>query len=385
MIRQPRFVAQINDKIISGMIEWSITSKNFYEADTWSAKFATKLLPPAMDAKWFSEQIETFVEILAGFPTDPDNPNPDELTSLVYGRIDEMDYDPVAGSLEMVGRDLTGAFIDAKVSSDYTNQTASQIAEQLARAHGLSFQITKTTTKIGNYYAQDHMQIQTTTSEWDLLAFLARQEGMVVDIIERILYFGPDLTGTGVPIKLIYAAPDAQSGSPKGNFKSIKLNRSQTVVKGITVTVSSAGVFNDTVTKSYPTAPKKIAPGKSSPYGSTTNYYYVMPAGATPQQVQLFAQQIYNGIIQHAVKLECELPGDINVTGRSAIVLSGTNTAYDQKYFPNSITRSMSPREGFSMSMKAQNTSPNLTPAPGPNDEDGTESDAPANDESPPT
>jgi hypothetical protein len=379
-VRNPRGVVKIDGQAIPGWIDWTVTNNAYYEADTFHVTFSTSRLPSSNDANWFSEQTETFVEILAGFPTNPAQPDPSELQSLIYGRIDDSDYDPIRGTLALKGRDLTAVFIDAKISQDYANKTSSQIAIQLAQNHGLAYVATQTTTLVGSYYELDSMHLQTSRSEWDLLAYLARQEGFVAYVEGQILFFQKDDAPSQDPYLISIQKPGSNLGSPNANVLTAMFSRSQTVSKGITVTVKSAGRFNPTVTKSYPTAPKSITPGKSSPFGGTTNYFFNIAAGASPTHVQLEAERIYNQIIQHAMKLSATLPADSVLNAHVPIKVSGTDTAYDQMYFPKIITRAMSREEGYTMTVEAQNSNPNLSPATPPNDDGSTES-APSDDD----
>jgi len=363
--KQPRSVVRVNGKVVPGHISWSVTNNSFYEADTFRLVYSTSKLPIANDEIWFSEQTETFIEILAGYPSNPDKPDPSQLVSLIYGRIDDLEYDPVQQTLTLTGRDLTGAFIDAKIITDYANKKSSDIATLLAQEHNLQAKITPTKDYVGTYYDNDHMELRT-GSEWDLLAKLARREGFVVFVSGQTLYFGPDTTGQGSTLKLNYQQPDSDHGSPRGNFESISFSRSQTVAKGITVTVQSAGVLNKSVKQSYPTAPKSIAAGKSSPYGATTNYYAYMPAGSTPMQCLARAEELYKEIISHAMKVKVTLPADLITSPTSTVIFAGTGTAFDQQYLVTVVTRSMSVDDGFTMDVDAQNASPNLALADEP-------------------
>lgn len=360
--RQPRALVRLNGSAVPGCKEFTVTNNSFYEADTYHLVFAASKLPVSNNAIWLAEQTETFVEILAGFPSNPQTPAPNELTSFIYGRIDDLEFDPVEQTMTLTGRDLTGALIDAKIASEYTNKKSSDIATLLAKAHGLTPNVTATHTNVGTYFEQDTMQLQAGRSEWDLLSFLAREEGFVTYVAGQTLYFGPDQTGTGSALALNYVAPTFVGGPPSGNFTDITFSRSQTVVKGISVTVRSAGRYNPTVTRSYPTAPRGTAAGKSSPYGAATAYYYNMPAGSTPQQVEQKAQKLYNEIIQHAMKMKVRMPADVTTDPTTTINFTGTGTAFDQTYFPRVVTRHMS-LDGFTMEIEAQNNSPNLTPA----------------------
>src|SRR6185312_15026296 len=110
-VRHPRAIVKLSGTAVDGWISWEVTSNTFYEADTFRVSFAVSDLPPANDANWFSTQKELFVEIFAGFPSNPDKPDPSELKSLIYGRVDEMDFDPLQATINLTGRDLTAVFI----------------------------------------------------------------------------------------------------------------------------------------------------------------------------------------------------------------------------------------------------------------------------------
>jgi prophage tail gpP-like protein len=359
VLRQPGGVVKINGTAIPGWIQFSVTNNSFYEADVFEVTFASSAMQPGQDANWLSSlESDTFVEIFAGFPASQKTPTSQELHSLIYGRIDDITLDPIQKTVTITGRDLTGAFIDTKVSSQYTNQTASQIANTLASNHGVQADITTTTAKVGNYFNNDTVLIQANRSEWDLLSTMAQGEGFVVVMKGQQLYFGEDTTGTGTPLYITLNQGNANAW--------FTCSRSMTVAKGISVTVMSAPSQKGgkSVVESYPIAPKGTTPGKASPYGSTTNYKYKIFRGADPITAKQKAQAIYKQIISHAMKLRItQMPADLTTNPTSAIKVTGTGTAFDQTYYPRSITRTMTFGEGFTMEIDAQNTSPNLTPA----------------------
>ncbi len=379
LARQPRTVVKINGiSLPQCVIEWTVLNNSFLEADTFDLSLAANRLPTAMNATWFSSlAADTFVEIFGGTTTTPDNPDPSELTSFIYGRIDDIEYEPVMGIVHLKGRDLTGAFIDAKVSANYTNQTSSKIAALLVANHpGIAATITATSTVVGNNFSQDTLELTANRSEWDLLGYLARQEGFVVDVFGSpsnggpFLYFGTDLTGSGTTLNVKYQPPSTYGGSPVANVETLRFSRIMTVAKGISVTVSSGPRWNLTSKGSYPAATRQITPGRATPFGAETAYSYNIPAGATPQQCVARARSIYNQIIQHAMKADFTLPADTTTDVTSSVIVTGTGTAFDQAYYPREITRTMKFEDGedggFSMTVACQNTDPNLTPAETP-------------------
>ena len=357
--RQPRAIIKLNGQAVAGWVSWTVDNNSYFEADTYRVSFAISALPAGYDPSWFASQTETFVEILAGFPSDPANPNAAELTSLIYGRADEIRYDLLGTTIDIKGRDLTAAFIDSRLIADYANQTSSGIVMALAAKHGIATQITPTRTPVGVYFQRDRVLMRAGRSEWDLISYLARSEKFVAYFDQQTLFFGPDPLPSADPYSIQWGTD--QSGNPFANVLAISFSRSQTVTKGVAVTVRSADPLNKSVVvANYPSAPRTIQAGKASPFGDVQTYSFTLPPGRTPAQCQAFAQARYHEIVSHEMKLEARLPGDVLLSSRQMVKVSGTGTAFDQSYFPRSITRSMSREGGFTMTVAAQNQSPQL-------------------------
>lgn len=365
-VRQPRCIVQfsgggLSTTTISGYEKLTVVNNSYFEADTFRVEFASSGMPAANNAAWLMQQTEVFVEIFAGFPANPAAPTTTELDSLIYGRIDEVAYDPVSTTLTVTGRDLTGAFIDAKLIDQYVNQKSYQVANALGAAHGLTVQATTTTANIGTYYEIDQVKLQANRSEWDLLCYLARQEGFVVYVSGHTLYFGPDTREQNDPYVIQWTPPTDAAGYPTANVMDLSFTRNMTVAKGISVTVRSASLTTKTpVVQSYPTATKGIAPGKSSPYGATQTYYFTLPPGHSAVQCQQYAQKMYAQIIAHAMKVNGRLPADNLLSVQTQLSVQGTGTAFDQSYFVMGVTREMEVDGGYTMRFEAQNSTPDL-------------------------
>lgn len=357
--RQPRALVQLNGITVPGWVSWEVENNSFYEADSFRVSFAVSALPTAMNANWFSTQTETFFEVFAGFPADPNNPIPQELLSLVYGRADHIEYNPVSTLITVSGRDLTAPFIDNKITQDYANQKSSQIATTLATTRGLTPKVTATTEIIGTYYKHDEVRLQAGRSEWDLLAWLAREEGFVCYVSGKTLFFGPDPRSTDNPYVIQWSS--TAQGNPLSNVIDLNFSRDQTVAKGVSVVVRSPSLTKKTaVVKSYPTSSRAINPGESSPFGKVQTYYFTITANQTPVQCEQYAEQKYNEIVSHAMKMSAHLPGDNLLLISTPIKVTGTGTGFDQIYYPRNIMRSMNFDEGYRMNVEAQNSSPDL-------------------------
>ena len=103
-------------------------------------------------------------------------------TSILQGEADTIRIDVLNHTVEVDGRDLTSRLLDARTQETFSNQTASEIAQTLAGRHGLTPDITATTTLAGRYYSSEHDcitlgQFSRTTTEWDLAHFPGSPRG----------------------------------------------------------------------------------------------------------------------------------------------------------------------------------------------------------------
>ncbi|QMV32418.1 hypothetical protein 8G_00024 [Ralstonia phage Hyacinthe] len=359
--RQPRAIVTVAGVQVPAWVSFEVTNNTFYQADTFRVSFAASALPAETDANWFSNQKEAFVEIFAGFPSDPTNYSETDLTSLIYGRVDDIEYDPVSTLLTLTGRDLTAAFIDAKTTIQYQNLTSSQVAAQLAANHGLTVSGPATKTQAGTFYAYDHVSMTDQRSEWDILTWLAQQEGFVCYVAGKVLHFEPRPPAPAEPYELRWTLDE--NGHPTANVQDLKVSRSLTVAKGITVVVRS---WNAKHSKGfvayYPRKGKGTQAGAASPFGNS-QIYSIVRGGLDQASALALAQQLHREITQHEMKLRARLPADNILTQTAMLRLSGTGTKFDQDYFVDSITRSMSLDEGYVMEVSAKNINPESVPS----------------------
>lgn len=352
--RQPRGLVKINGDVASGWNSWEVDNNTFYQADTFRVSFP---LSVSNDAAWWAAQKEIFVEIAAGFPADPGRFDASELNSLIYGKVDDLTYDPVDRVIKLCGRDLTSVFIDAKTTEKWQNLTSSQIAEQLALRHGMIPKVVDTTTRAGKYYEIDHARLTDERSEWDLLAWLAHEERYVVYVKGNELHFEPQPKESQNPYVLRWESPTDDRGFPIFNGKSISFSRNLTVARGVVVTVRSWNTKNKKAFNvTFPTHKAKgTAPGKSSP--PAQNYYFTIP-GLTPEEALQRAQSKHKEITQHEMRLHASMPADNLLKVTDIIRVEGTGSAFDQTYYPESINRAMSLSDGYTMTVSAKNVSP---------------------------
>lgn len=354
--RAPRGIVRVNGQRIMGWVEWEAESHAFRESDTFRVLLALSELQAPYDKAWFCEQTTMNVDLFGGFPADPNSFGISDLAQVLVGKVDEVHFDPVQRTMELTGRDLTSLLIDAKTTETFRNQTASQIATLLAQRHGLTPVVTATSDKVGSYYQIDHVQLTDLHTEWDLLTWLAAQVGFVVYVKGHELHFEPGPDPSTAPMYPIVWT-EADSTQPFGcTAEQLSFSRTLTVGNTISVTVRSWNQKQRKgFSKTYPdNRTKGIRPGTAT---SPTQQYFMEVPNLTPDQAAKMAQAKYNELIKQEMRLSAAMPGDSTLSITNIIQVSGTGTVYDQKYYPESVTRRMGIDEGYFMSVSAKNHS----------------------------
>lgn len=358
--RQPRGVVKINGEVMPGWYDFEVDNNTFYQADTFRVSFASSMLPDNRGADWWAAQPVIYVEILAGFPSDPENYTAAELASLIYGRVDDLTYDPVSTKIEISGRDLTSALIDAKTTEKFQNKKSFEIVAILAARHGLKPVGPATSAYVGSYYEIERARMTDQRSEWDLLTFLAHEERFVVYVKGQELHFEPAPTADSEPYVLRWDKPNTDRGHPVFNGKTLSFSRNLTLAKDVIVTVKSWNAKTKKgFTKSAQATHNKntVLAGAAQPTGDAQHYSYTIP-GLTPEQALQRAQALLAQITQQEVRLMATLPADNTLQLTKVIQVIGTGTGFDQIYYPDSIIRRMSMGEGYNMQITAKNHSP---------------------------
>ena len=332
--RAPRLLALVNGAVLGSVTDAEVTSNNHYAADRFRATAALAGDPVFGGAFWASgEDIEVDIQ----FSLDGGA----SFTSLIRGTVDKVSLDPATGLVHLEGRDLSAALIEARTQEAFANRTASEIATILAQRHGLAANVRTTTTPVGRYYQDEHDQITLDqfsfmTTEWDLLCNLARLEGFDVFV-----------SGTSLNFQPAFVTPDVVLSVAPTDLVDLRMERCLTLARGITVTVKSWNVRQQT-------AFAETASLAGS--GTAQSYVFVQP-NLTPDQALNLAQRKLAELAQHERVIELTMPGELTLTPRSMIALNGTGTAFDQSYFVDTIERRIGVGCGFVQRVRAKNVS----------------------------
>lgn len=340
--RTPQLKVIANGQIILGAMEAEVISNNYYAADRFRASIALGIDPWAGASFWASE-----FDILLDVQFSLDGGA--SFVSLVQGAVDSVNIDPTLGLVRLDGRDLTSALIEARTQETFANRTSSEIASLLAQRHNLTPQITPTTTPVGRYYQSEHdritlSQFSCTTTEWDLLVFLARQEGFDVYVQGQALHFQPAAQATDLAVSL-----------RPGDVIDLKLERSLTLAHDIEVVIKS---WNSRQNSAFAQQARASGQGSAQGSGETPLRYVFVQPNLTPDEALKFAQQRLAELIRHERTVRISMPGDLSLSPRSMIALEGTETEFDQLYYVDVIERRLRQNGGFTQFVMAKNSSP---------------------------
>ena len=78
----------------------------------------------------------------------------------------------------------------------------------------------------------------------------------------------------------------------------------------------------------------------------------------TPDQALQLAQSVLADYSRHERVVTLAMPGELAITPRTPLALSGTGTDFDQTYFIAEIERAVSFERGFTQRIRARNATP---------------------------
>jgi len=345
--RKPILAALLNGQTALPCYESDITNTAHFTSDTFRACFALSGMPQGLGASYWSDSSNDQIQISMGLVGDTPVP-------FILGQVDNAEIDQVKQILTLTGRDLSAVFIDTKTTEKYQNLTSSDIAGMLADAHGMQKNIAATTTKVGTYYVEDQVALTREESEWDLLIYLAQHEGFDLWVSGNTLNFQPSVDlSTAVPYVLIYSDAGAGGAGKFSSFTGLKMNRSQTLAKDVIVKVRT---WNQINAKVYNVTAKRTQASKGQRSGGVAQTYSFTVPNLDEEGALNYAQQKAEEISRHERVINADLAGDNSLSIRTPVQLVGTGTSFDQKYYPDSITRRIS-FEKYTMSLRAKNHS----------------------------
>ena len=310
---------------VAGVLDVEVDSSSYLSANRYRVRVS---LTASRYDVWAADQIE--LEVRMGLDG--------AWASMIVGPVDRVDVDPACGEVLLEGRDLTAAFIEARIQENFENQTASMIAVTLAVRRGLIPDVVPTTTLVGRDFQNDHArttldQHAKATTEWDLLVRLAEQEGFDVWVNGRSLNFAPASLGS---FPLVLRPQDCIS---------MRLQRSLALSAGVSVAVKSWDCRGMQAI---------VQSAASSDYAGDTPNYIVVRPNMTPEAAQSLAQRILSQMSQQERCIAIDMPGDLTTKPRDSLLVAETGTDFDGTYVITAVERRMSFHEGFTQTLEAR-------------------------------
>ncbi len=324
---------------------YRVTSTSFYTPD----RFSIGLIRD-QGSQRFSDSLAMPVDAIFNIAVNLGAE--DDFSQLSVGRGDDLAYDHAASTVRICGRDLSSGLQDTPTNDTFSNRTSSEIATILAFRHGLVPAVVPTSTFAGQFYRDDtsktaHNQFSRTSTEWDLIVFLARCESFDVFVVGNTLYFQPRSGGLDTTIVL-----------RPNDLMSLKARRRLRFGGDIVVTVKSwdskknLAVSETVVSRRLPV----VGNIGTVEQNISQRYCLVQPNVSSDHAVKMARNRVEE-LARHEQRVEITMPGEKSLTPRSSFSLQGTQSDFDQIYQVNSVERVISPASGFLQRVSAYSIS----------------------------
>jgi phage protein D len=336
----------VNKTPLTGVVSIEVINTSHFSADTFRVVTAISDLPVAMNAQYWDHSVGDEIEIFISV-------NGETPQSVIYGQIDDVEYERFNRTLQLSGRDLSARLLDTRITEVFTDQTASKIVQTVAASHGLNANVQATSNRAGSFIEVLNAKLNQTASDWELLVTLAQQEGFDLWVTGHTINFQPPVLKTTDPYVLLWS--DYGQGNRVSNMKELVLRRSETLARDVVVKVYS---WNQSQGKVFASTPRRRQVNKTgTQLAQTVQTFSFYPANLTQQQVNQYANSMVEEITKHERTLIARMPGDNLLTTRIPVKLAGTGTDWDQIYYPDTIIRNLSLSNGYTMELRAKNHS----------------------------
>ncbi len=340
-IRRPRYRLILDGTATVGCQSVEVVSPRGSQAASFHIMASVKELSRTLGQGWVDQDN---VDVSVDFGLLPTTAVEGELNwvRVITGTADRIRLDPVSGLVSLDGRDHAARLIDLPLQESYLNSTSSELAQKLAQLCNLSVDVDPTTQLIGQYY-----QVQHTKSAfggfsrhgncWDLLAELAELERYDLWVDGAILHFKQPIAGNSNLYDVTYMPAAVDSASPHLTISDLSMERSFGLSGALQVKVSSWNSRQRRqVSGSYP-----------SESDAGTRQFLLLKPNLLPDEASALAQSTYLRLRTHQRVITGTMAGELNLTTRDRLRISGTGTDWDCIYSIDRIEREMSLANGF--------------------------------------
>ena len=269
---------------------------------------------------------------------------------MIQGVVDDIEIHIPEMSVSITGRDLSAKMHNNINTTQYLNQSSSQIVQTIAGNYGLSVSGGGSSGMVGRQYTRDFVKMFDGESDWSAVRALAEIEGFAVYIKpgSSSLYFGQPGQNGSYSVNYQPPTPDSPAA---GDFLELHLHRDLNLGGTVTSTASAFDPHSKMSRKS-----KSTCAGNDS----NTLGYDCRAANMTQEQLEKLAKSKVFTAVRHEMEIDAELVGDNKLVAGMSLRLSGTQSAFDNSYAINSACHEVND-EGYTMTVMARAMSPGRT------------------------
>ena len=234
--------------------------------------------------------------------------------------LEHPEYEFMETRIELSGRDKASSkLIDKQSTETFTNQKPQDVVKKLAG--DVPVETDQLSDSAGKIYQLDYNAITHRSSVWTAIQKLADLNGMNAYVTGGTLYW-KSIDEQLPPYQIWWQAPTAFAPA-RSNALELKCHRNGQMGQEINVT-----------SRSHNYKQKKSLSANSSAGGSVSGvlqYNYIIPS-ATVEQLQSHADKKCKEHSKHAFDIAVTILGDLSITPRMSIQLTGTGTSFDETY-----------------------------------------------------
>ena len=341
LVRRPRYRLVLNGVTTQGCRSVEVVCLRGSQAASFRIVASVNEMSRTLGLSWV-DQDTVDVSIDFGLLPAAASGGEPNWVRMITATADRISLDQVSGQVSLEGRDHAARLIDLPLQESYLNSTSSELAEKLAELCDLSADVDSTLELIGQYYQIQHTKsafggFSRHGNAWDLLAELAERETYDLWVDGTTLHFKQAAAGNGNVYDVTLTPATAASASPRLTISNLSMERSFGLSGPLQVNVASWNSRQRReVTGTYPTQSAADA-----------RKFLILKPNLLSDEASALAQSTYLRLRAHQRVINGTMAGELDLTTRDRLRVSGTGTGWDCLYTIDRIEREMSLEGGF--------------------------------------
>jgi hypothetical protein len=221
---------------------------------------------------------------------------------------DSITLDPINNVVRVQGRDYSSVLINSTYQHAFCNQTSSEIANFIAERHGFDSVITETSPMAGSYQCDGYNQVllnahSRITTEWGLLAYLAKVEGFQLFIDGRTLMFCP-----------LSSIQQNHITVDKSNATAIRFYKTCPLSTLTTLMVKSWNSWlSEPILQTREQSSTQVVPGTLSVNDTSGAEIAIVRPNLSPRDAEQIAQRYQDEFNDQTLNVAIVMPGEHNL------------------------------------------------------------------------